>query len=296
MTRKALGKGLSSLIHEAEPAATTVGSEAIPLSLIDPNPSQPRTAFPEESLKELADSIRSSGIIQPVLVRKAGGRYQLVVGERRWRAAGLAGLDQIPVIIREVNNRESLELALAENLLRDDLNPIEVAQAYSRLQADFELTQEEVASRLGVNRVSVANTLRLLQLPQTIQDLVSSKQLSAGHARALLGLDNPDEQLNLAKETVARGLSVREIEERVRRQQERQGKGSVGSRAPDRQAPELDPNTKAAVLELERALGTRVRITGDGKRGRIEISYFSAEDLQRIYDLLTRSGSLPGDN
>ena len=282
MTRKALGRGLSALLQEVEsqPAA----SQEIEVELIDPNPLQPRRDFPEETLKELAGSIRASGIVQPILVRKAGVRYQLVAGERRLRAAGQAGLKLIPAVVRDLTDRDALELALTENLLREDLNPLEVARGYEALQERFQLTHEEIAARLGTNRSTVTNALRLLRLSASVQAMITSKAISPGHARALLGLDSPTAQANLAQLIVKRGLSVRQVESLV-------APGGQERRIEKKEAsqPQIDPNTRAAILELERALGTRVRIVGDGARGRIEISYFSAEDLDRIYGLIVRT-------
>ncbi len=280
MTRKALGRGLSALLREVE--TTTTGLEAVPLDSIDPNPDQPRRAFPEESLRELADSIRSSGVVQPILVRRVDSRYQLVVGERRWRAARLAGLDRIQAVVRELTDREALELALTENLLREDLNPLDVAGAYNALQEKYHLNHEEIAARLGVNRSTVTNTLRLLRLSPEVQYMVVSGEISSGHARALLAVDSTGAQNRLAKMIAKRGLTVRQVENLVALR-------SAGS-ARKEPAPtaKLDANTRAAVLELERALGTRVRVTGNEKRGKIEISYFSPEDLNRIYDWIIR--------
>ena len=200
MPRKALGRGLSALLREVD-TAPVAGLEKVPLELINPNPLQPRRAFPKESLEELADSIRASGVVQPVLLRRTdqpaatpgetAPRYQLVAGERRWRAAKLAGLEAIPAIIQDLSDRDALELALTENLLREDLNPLEIAHAYSALQEKFDLGHDEIAERLGVNRTTVTNTLRLLRLPSAIQDMITAGELTAGHARALLGLDSP---------------------------------------------------------------------------------------------------------
>lgn len=279
MTRKVLGRGLSALLSEIE--STTAGLEQISLDLIDPNPFQPRRAFPEANLKQLADSIRASGMVQPILLRRADGRYQLVAGERRWRAARLAGLEALPAVIRELTDRETIELALTENLLREDLNPLEVAHAYEILQEKFHLSHEEIAARLGVTRTTVTNTLRLLRLPAGVQEMVTRGEISAGHARALVGLLDAQAQLSFAQKIVKDGLSVRQLEELVvaRESPTRRGKHAAA-------VGKLDPNTRAAVLELERTLGTRVRIVGDLNRGRIEIRYFSAEDLDRIYRLI----------
>lgn len=280
MTRKALGRGLSALLREVE--TTTTGLEAVPLDSIDPNPDQPRRAFPEESLRELADSIRSSGVVQPILVRRVDSRYQLVVGERRWRAARLAGLDRIQAVVRELTDREALELALTENLLREDLNPLDVAGAYNALQEKYHLNHEEIAARLGVNRSTVTNTLRLLRLSPEVQYMVVSGEISSGHARALLAVDSTGAQNRLAKMIAKRGLTVRQVENLVAL------RGAGSARKEPAPTAKLDANTRAAVLELERALGTRVRVTGNEKRGKIEISYFSPEDLNRIYDWIIR--------
>src|SRR5579863_1590660 len=282
MTRKALGRGLSALLQEVE--TRPGGAEEVELELIDPNPLQPRRDFPEAALQELADSIRASGIVQPVLLRRAADRFQLVAGERRWRAARQAGLKSIPAVVRELSDCYALEPALTENLLREDLNPLEVAHAYEALQERFQLTHEEIAARLGANRSTVTNALRLLRLPHTVQEMIASGTLSPGHARALLGLDSGPAQESLAQVIVKRGLSVRQVESMVT---------ASGTMQPKEKAakvqPEPDPNTRAAILEMERTLGTRVRVLGDGSRGRIEISYFSAEDLDRIYGLIVRS-------
>ena len=283
MTRKALGRGLNALLQTVESA--TAGLEQVPLDRIDPSPFQPRRAFPEDSLQELADSIRASGVVQPILVRRsalAEARYQLVVGERRWRAARAAGLESIPAIIRELSDQDALELALTENLLRQDLNPLEVARAYQALLEKYHLSHEQVAERLGLNRSSVTNTLRLLRLPAAVQQMLSKDEITYGHARALLGLDSEAAQTQLASLIAQRGLSVRQVEDMVAAR----GRKSAAKKPTSMGA--LDPNIRAAALELERTLGTRVKILGDGRRGKIQISYFSAEDLNRIYDLIVR--------
>jgi ParB family chromosome partitioning protein len=281
MTRKALGRGLSALLREVETTAAVSGLEAVAVDLIDPNPFQPRRAFPQASLKELADSIRASGVVQPVLLRRAAERYQLVAGERRWRAARLAGLEKVPAVIRDLTDEQALELSLTENLLREDLNPMEVAHGLDALQQKHGLTHEEIAKRLGVNRSTVTNTLRLLRLPQAVQDMVTDGDLSAGHARALLGLDSAAAQTKLARKIVERDLSVRDTEQWV----------AWETNPPEPLEPledKLDPNVRAAVVELERTLGTHVRIVGDAERGRLEIKYYSAEDLNRIFDWIVR--------
>ena len=281
MTRKALGRGLSALLREVETSST--GVDQVALDLIDPNPFQPRRSFAEEALKELADSIRATGLIQPVLLRRAGARYQLVAGERRWRAARLAGVQKLPAIVRELSDKEALELSLTENLLRQDLNAIEVAHAYTSLQEQFKLSHEEIADRLGVKRATVTNTLRLLRLAPTIQEMISRSDISAGHARALLGLESATAQAQLAKMIVQQGLSVRQVENMVAVRE-----AAPPSPKPEAAAAKVDPNTRAARIELERTLGTRVKIVGDEKRGKIEISYFSADDLNRIYEIIVK--------
>ncbi len=291
MTRKALGRGLSALIQEPEESAAASAGEpanTIPVSLIDPNPFQPRTHFAPEELGELAQSIKAKGVIQPVLLRRSADRYQLVAGERRWRAAQLAGVDEIPAIVRDLDDREAIELALTENLLRDDLGPIDTAKAYRNLQERFGITQEEIARRLGLNRVTVTNTLRLLKLDAKIQEMVERGELTAGHARAILALSSKEDQLRLAEKIAKRGLSVREAEKLSSTPASQPDAAKAGTK----QASISDPNARAAVTELERRLGTRVRITGDGHRGKIEVSYFSSEDLNRLYELIMGASSI----
>lgn len=281
MTRKALGRGLNALLRDIEQAAT--GLEQVPVIQIDASPFQPRHTFPEGSLKELADSIRANGLVQPVLLRRSDGRYQLIAGERRWRAAQIAGLDKIPAIVRELTDREALELALAENLLREDLNPIDVGRAFEALQQQYRLSHDEIAERVGVNRSTVTNTLRLLRLPQPIQEMLVDGQITSGHARALLTLESEPLQTRLAKMIANQGLSVRQVEAMVALRQIQASQKKLAAIE-----PKLDPNTRAAILELERVLGTRVKILGNERKGRIEISYFSPQDLNRIYDWIVR--------
>src|SRR5271157_21515 len=281
MTRKALGRGLNALLRTVE--TTTAGLAEIAVDQIDPNPFQPRRTFSADKLKELADSIRASGLVQPVLLRRADGRYQLIAGERRWRAARQAGLTVIPAVVREIGDRDALELALTENLLREDLNPFEAAQGFAALQQKHGLSHEEIAEHLGLDRSTVTNTLRLLRLPQEVQQMIGEGTLSAGHARALLGLDSAAAQLQLAKLIVKQGLSVRQVENLVTLRGSKSAKKKAAG-----EAPKLDANVRAAVLEMERTLGTRVKVQGDEKRGKIEISYFSAEDLNRIYEWIVK--------
>jgi ParB family chromosome partitioning protein len=281
MTRKALGQGLNALLRTVETA--TAGLAEVAVDQIDANPFQPRRTFAADKLKELADSIRSSGVVQPVLLRRADDRYQLIAGERRWRAARQAGLTTIPAVVREIGDRDALELALTENLLREDLNQIEAAQGFTLLQQKHGLSHEEIAERLGLDRSTVTNTLRLLRLPPEVQQMIAEGAISAGHARALLGLESAAAQLQLANLAVKQGLSVRQVENLVA------ARGSKPAKITDAsEAPKLDANVRAAVLEMERTLGTRVKVQGDEKRGKIEISYFSAEDLNRIYEWIVK--------
>lgn len=291
--RKALGKGLAALLPTRQNAAaapapapapapqavpeTPSTPTALPIDQIDANPLQPRTVFQPEKLRELAQSIEANGIIQPLIVRKKDSRYELVAGERRWRAARMAGLTEVPVVVQNTANERLLEVSLIENIQREDLNPIEVAQAYDRLQHEHGLTHEEIARRTGKDRSSVTNMLRLLRLPADVQLLVAEQRISMGHARALLGLPEEVDQRQLAEKAAAQGLSVREVERTVQKMTEPRD-------TEDAEKPKQDPNVRAAAEELERILGTRVRIVEKNpQRGRIEIEYFSQEELDRVY-------------
>ena len=282
-SKHGLGRGLGALLSPSEPvplgAAAMAGGgiQDIPVGDIAPNPQQPRKDFEINALSELAASLRQSGVIQPVVVRRAGQGYQLIVGERRWRAAKLAGLERIPAVVREATDAESLELALIENLLREDLNPIEEAEAYQKLLAQFAWTQEELAERVGKDRSSIANCLRLLKLPESIQADLRAGRLTMGHARALLSLASAADQLRLREEILAHSWSVRATEEDVQR------KRSQLPRRPLRRSPEMG----ALEDTLREALVTRVRLVGNERRGRIEIAYTSREDLDRLTELLT---------
>ncbi|HUF24989.1 MAG TPA: ParB/RepB/Spo0J family partition protein [Vicinamibacterales bacterium] len=278
--RPALGRGLSALIPDAAGDAPPRDKPfEIDLDRLTPNPQQPRSVFDEASLEHLAQSIRSNGIIQPILARRAGDRFEIIAGERRWRAAQRAGLLKVPVIVRDVPDDRLLEVALVENLQRDDLNPIEEASAYRRLADELHLTQDAIAAAVGKDRSSVANTLRLLRLPGEVRNLVSDGSLSMGHARALLGLESPAAQRQLARDIVAKGLSVRETEAFVKRQGE--------PAAPAKPERKKDPNTRAAEEKLRFALGTDVEIVRRGKGGRIQIEFTSEDELNRIFEKLT---------
>ena len=277
--RPALGRGLSALIPETpeRPAAPM----ELDLDLLTPNRYQPRGDVEDPKLDELARSIAASGVIQPILVRQiAAGAYEIVAGERRWRAAQRAGLLRIPVVVRDVPEDKLLELALAENIQREDLNPIEEATAYKRLADEYHLTQDEMAAAVGKDRSSVANYIRLLNLPAEVRAGVAARSLSMGHARALLGLPDAAAQRGAAREVVARDLSVRETEALVRKLT------GVGFPRPATPAP-TDVHTRAAEEKLRFGLGTRVRIVRKGKGGRIEIEFTSEAELQRLYERLT---------
>ena len=278
MPRTALGRGLGSLIQEVESARE--GLQEIPVTAVDPNPLQPRTHFPESRLKELSDSIRSSGVVQPILVRKVGVRFQIVAGERRWRAAKLAGLERVPAVVRSLSDRDTLQLALTENMMREDLNPLDVARGMEAMIQRFAFRHEEIAQRLGVDRSTVTNTLRLLKLPEEVQDLLQEGKLTPGHARALLSMSDLRLQLKLGRRIANEGLSVRQVENLVTGQGKRSKVSSPSKR--------VDPNVKAAVSELERTLGTKVQFVGSNSKGKILLWYHSAEDLDRLYNLLAR--------
>lgn len=278
-----LGRGLGALLSSSPAPA---GQDAapgpvveLPIDSISANPKQPRKDFDYKALHDLSESLKQSGLLQPVVVRRFGEAYQLVVGERRWRAAKMAGITRIPAVVRDATDAETLELALVENLLREDLNPMEEAEAYQRLLAEFGWTQEELAQRVARDRSSVANCLRLLKLPDTIQADLRTGRLAMGHARALLSLDSPADQLKLREEILAHSWSVRTTEQGV------QAKRAQPTRRTLRRSPEL-----AAVEDALRvALATRVRIVGNERAGRIEIAYSSREELDRLNELIATS-------
>lgn len=283
--KKGLGKGLAALITEAEaPPETGSMIGEIALDLIDPNPFQPRQVFDEESIEELKQSIQTQGLLQPVVLRRNGERFQLIVGERRWRASKAAGLNSIPALIREAaTDEEMLELALLENVQRKDLNPIETAQAIIRLQETCRLTQEVVAEKLGVSRAHVANIVRLLKLPANIQSALAEGRITAGHARTLLSLDDERTRNDLFERFLADGRpTVREAEDLTRRASKRGKKPKTT--ADHRQDLEI----RKIEDRMRRALATRVRIKPRGRGGVLEIQFFSSEDLERILDLLER--------
>jgi ParB family transcriptional regulator, chromosome partitioning protein len=315
MPRNALGRGLSALIRDPEPQqqqpqpppqphqpAAVVGAGAgtaavmapapaaalndgllqVDIDLIDPSPYQPRTRFREAALDELARSIQSSGIVQPLVVRRIGARFQLIAGERRWRAAQKAALSRVPAVVRDVPEEMALEMTLVENLQREDLNPIEQAHAFQRLTDEFNLTQEQVAERTGKDRATIANAVRLLKLEEPIQDLLEEGRVTAGHGRALLAIVDVKLRLALAKRIARGGMTVRQVERLAAR-----------TLKPRTSASQLspDPNTKAAIEELQRAYGTRVLIRAKlpGHPGQLIFEYYDSSDLTRIYDQLMRN-------
>ncbi len=293
MKRKALGKGLSSLIPSSinripppPPQATSIRPTELRLevSKIRPNPRQPRRSFDEVALDELAGSMKTQGLLQPVVVRPLpDGLFELIAGERRWRAAQRAGIHQIPAVVRDVPDERVLELALIENLQREELNAIEEAEAYRILADDLELSHGEIAQRVGKQRTTVANALRLLSLPEAVKDMVRDRLISMGHARALLALEDAKAIELLARRIAAEGLSVREVESQAKRPTSTKPR-------PGRPSKAIDPNVAAAESTLQRALGTKVRIAGSGIVGRVEIHYHSADELDRVYRLIVEAG------
>ena len=295
--RRVLGKGLSALLPGRVPAAAAGAAPApepkstdspsqLPLSSIHANPMQPRTVFQADRLEELAASIRANGIIQPIVVRRHEDGYQIVAGERRWRAAKMAGVVDVPVVVQDVADPQMLELALIENIQREDLNPIETAHAYERLTRELGLSHEEIGRRTGKDRSSITNIVRLLKLPKEVQLLVAEHRLSMGHARAILGLHDAASQIQIAEKAAAQNLSVRQVEALVQEMTAHRPKEGSGQR----REQSIDPNVKAATEELERALGTRVRIVElSEQRGRIEIEYYSQAELDRLFQHMTGS-------
>jgi ParB family transcriptional regulator, chromosome partitioning protein len=297
MSRNALGRGLGALIREAEspvisndratdsppqepPASRMSASQLVDIDLIDPSPYQPRTRFREDSLAELAQSIRASGIIQPLVLRPIGSRFQLLAGERRWRAAQRAGLDRVPAVLREVNDAAAMEITIVENIQREDLNAIEEARAFERLINEFHLTQEDVAARTGKDRTSVANAVRLLRLEKPVLDLIEDGRISAGHGRALLAISDPKLRLAMSQRAARGGLTVRQIERLATRR-------NRATAAPTL-SPPLDANTRAALEQLQQSLGTRVtlRLATKTRPGELVIEYYDEGQLTQLYDRL----------
>ena len=296
--RKALGKGLHALLPgrgsqapasvsppAPEPPAPLPDGNVVhaPIEDVAANPDQPRRVFDPQAMMELSQSIGRDGIIQPIIVRRGGTTtYQIIAGERRWRAAKSAGLTEVPVIVRTADDQQVLELAIVENIQREDLNPIELAIAFQRMAAELGLSHDQIGEKTGKDRATITNSIRLLQLPDDLQDLVAARKLSSGHARTLLKLTDEHQQRSVAEQCIREGWSVRQIEEYTR-----PGKMPQPSSSDKKETPPIDPNVKAAISELERVLGTRVRITEKGRnKGVIEIEYYSDEDLDRIYNMI----------
>ncbi|HEX9135501.1 MAG TPA: ParB/RepB/Spo0J family partition protein [Nitrospirota bacterium] len=281
MQKQALGKGLGALIPDLsaldDKEKKALGINEIELDKIVPNEYQPRKVFNDEKMKELAASIKEQGVIQPVIVHRAGSGYQLIAGERRWRASRLAGLKTIPALVKEATKRELLEMALIENIQREDLNPLEAAEAYKRLQDEFKLTQEDLAKRVGKERSTVTNFLRLLGLPKEIKQELATGALSMGHAKALLSLERVRDQMKATVMIVKKGLSVREAEALATRLKN----------PPKEKKVRLSHELKSVEEKLKKALGTKVSITAKSKGGRIVIEYYSAEELDRIIDMIS---------
>ncbi|MEO6050946.1 MAG: ParB/RepB/Spo0J family partition protein [Pyrinomonadaceae bacterium] len=285
MARQTLGRGLSALLGEETPATSEASSLEIDIDLIEPNPEQPRTRFADARLEELAQSIRANGVVQPIVVRKFGNRYQIVAGERRWRASQRAELRRIPAVVREVSDEKLLELALIENIQRQELNPIEEAKAYRKLIDKIGLTQEMVASQVGKERSVVTTSLRLLRLPGEIQRRIEDGRLSAGHGRALLMIDDPKAQRIAANSAIDQGWSVRETEKVVKRIA-----SSTRDAVSNKAGRTVDPNVKAAETKLMRTLNTNVKIVHGkkGTGGKIEIEYYNTDDLDRIFQAIMK--------
>lgn len=293
-TKHGLGRGLGALIPPSQPSAVSSGVRQAPVAAISPNPRQPRHKIDPDQLRELAESIREHGLIQPLIVTPApdstelAPRYQLIAGERRWAAAKLAGLANVPVIVRGATPQEMLELALVENIQRADLNALEEANAYRQLMTDFGLTQEQVASKVGKNRATVANALRLLKLPTDIQSALADESITEGHARALLTVEDEKQQKELLRQVIDQGLSVRQTEEAARRNNERpqttdrRRRSAVSSRRSTSE-PEMPAATRALEEDFRRALGTKVQVFRSRKGGKIVLHFYSEEELEAIY-------------
>ncbi len=289
MTRKVLGRGLGALLSAEGTATATEEANEFPIDLIDPSALQPRSLFDEAKLDELARSISANGVVQPLLIRRKGARFELIAGERRWRAAQRAGLTKVPAVLRNVSDEKLLELALIENIQREDLNPIEEARAYKKLIDTVGLTQETVAERVGRDRSYVTNYLRLLRLPEDLQELLQTGRLSTGHARALLGAEQVDAQRRIARKIIDQDLSVRATEQLVRHLAESRPTRT----APARPEQDNDANVRAAENKLRRQFGTKVRIVQNrgGNGGKIELEFYTQADLDRLYSLLVKGGT-----
>ncbi len=277
MKKRALGKGLEAFLPEEYGILKEERFAELDIDQLKPNPDQPRTHFDPVALQELALSIRGTGILQPMVVVPQENHYKIIVGERRWRAAQQAGLKKVPVLIRNMSQVQQYEASLIENLQREDLNPIEIASAYQKMSADLGLSQQQIAEKVGKDRASVANYIRLLRLPAEIREMLSTGKLSMGHARALITLEDPDVQLECARQAVRRGLSVRSVEKLSQK---------LRTAPREKTGPTLDPDLQAVQEELLQLLGTKVSISGKPGKGVIKIHYFSLDDLNRIYEAI----------
>jgi ParB family chromosome partitioning protein len=292
MTKKhGLGKGLGALISTPVVPASSAGSVDVPINQISPNPHQPRQSLDQVALRELADSIEKHGLIQPLIVTKIGSTYQLIAGERRWRACQLAGKENVPVIVKEATSQEMLELALVENIQRADLNPLEEATSYTQLISEFGLTQEAVAERVGKNRTTITNTLRLLNLPDKIQHALITGKITSGHARALLSLKETDHQLEAMAIIVEQELNVRQTEALVKRLLA--GENDIKKAQPIKRQPILKPHDRTLIERFETTLGTKVELNRtDDERGKIVIHFYSEDDLQTIFEMISKEERL----
>ena len=283
---RGLGKGLNAIIGADIVSEVIDRPRAIEISVdrLSPNPFQPRRSFTEEGLEQLAESIRHHGILQPIVVRPSGDGYQLIAGERRWRAAQIAGLQRIPAVVRELDDPSMVQVALIENLQREDLNPIEEASAYRRLMDEFNMTQEQLSSTIGRSRPAIANAVRLLNLPTEIQRAVEERKLSEGHARCLLAISDQEDQLKVAAQIIANGLNVRQAEGLVRGTTRDVSRETIRKRT-----SEDDPDAVRLTQRLGERLGTRVKLSGSVRKGKLEIEYYSTEDLDRILEIILGS-------
>ncbi|MGD0781324.1 MAG: ParB/RepB/Spo0J family partition protein [Candidatus Aminicenantales bacterium] len=280
--KKALGKGIKAFIPEEFGILKDEKYSEVDIDLIMPNPGQPRVDFRDAAIAELAQSIREAGVLQPIVVVPEGGRYKIIIGERRWRAAQKAGLKKIPALVRHIPHEQQLEISLIENLQREELNPIEVAQAYQRLIDDFGYIQADLAEKVGKDRTSVTNVLRLLKLPAEIQGDLREGRLSMGHARAILAVEETSGQLELSRLIKKKGLSVRQIEQVAARR--KMGPGKM------KKAARRDPDLESVQEEMVKAFGTKVDIEGTAKKGVIKVYYFSLDELNRLFDLIKGAG------
>ncbi|MBM3296830.1 MAG: ParB/RepB/Spo0J family partition protein [Candidatus Aminicenantes bacterium] len=277
MKKQALGKGIRAFVPEEFGILKEERMADVPIGQVRPNPLQPRKKFDDAAIQELSRSIKASGVLQPIVVVPEGDHYKIIIGERRWRAAQRAGLQKVPVLIRNVPRARQVEISLVENLQREDLNPLEVAQAYEQLMRETGLTQQELADKVGLDRSTVANTLRLLKLPEEVQEMLALNKLSMGHARAILALDEPSRQLAMARQIVSGSLSVRQAEAQVRGKRKKSPSGKKAG---------LDAELRALQEHMVRILGTKVEIVGSRRRGAVKIHFFSLDELNRIYDLI----------